>query len=183
MYSIKWRYNGCNRVFACNFHILNNTFTNLISICSLNRAGFSDIGHAHFCCTFHLLNRHICKTYFFELLLGILIHVHETWHVHSSAGADLKLSKSYQKNCGRGLLQEIQLATHSAFCTSGAFPITANTTAQTMACVLTFALSPSSFGANLCGLCGARGPSCAGGLAPIHNCLQFWFYIKITSIF
>ena len=89
MYSTRWRYNGCNRVFACNFHILNNTFTNLISICSLNRAGFSDIEHAHFCCTFRSLNCHICKTYFFKLLLGILSDLHETWHVHSLAGPDL----------------------------------------------------------------------------------------------
>ena len=54
------------------------------------------------------------------------------------------------------LLQQIQIATLSAFCTSRALPITANTTAQTLACVLTFAPSPC-FEANFCGLCGARG--------------------------
>ena len=45
MYSTRWHYNGCNRIFACNFHILNITFAKLVSICSLDRAGFSDIGH------------------------------------------------------------------------------------------------------------------------------------------
>ena len=66
MYTTRWCYNGCNCVFACNLHILKNTFANLISICSLNNVGFSDIGHAHFCCTFHSLNCHICKTYFLQ---------------------------------------------------------------------------------------------------------------------
>ena len=41
------------------------------------------------------LNRKKWKTYFFELLLGILSDLHETWHVHSSAGPDLKLSKEF----------------------------------------------------------------------------------------
>ena len=68
--------------------------------------------------------------------------------------------------CGRDLVQQIQIGTHSAFCTSGVLPITANTMAQTLACVLTFTSSPSSFGANICGLCGARGPSRTGGLGP-----------------
>ena len=31
------------------------------------------------------------KTYFFELLLGNLSDLCETWHVHSSAGPDLKM--------------------------------------------------------------------------------------------
>ena len=35
------------------------------------------------------------KTYFFELPLGILSDLHETWHIHSSAGPDLKLSKEF----------------------------------------------------------------------------------------
>ena len=68
--------------------------------------------------------------------------------------------------CGRGLLQQIQIGTHSAFCASSALPITANTTAQTLACVLTFAPSPATFGANFGGLCGARGPSHVGGAWP-----------------
>ena len=68
-------------VFACNFHILNNTFAKLISICSLDRAGFSDIRHAHFCCTLRSLKWQICKNYFFELLLGILSDPHETCYV------------------------------------------------------------------------------------------------------
>ena len=75
--------------------------------------------------------------------------------------------------CGRGLLNKSKIGTHSAFCTSNAPPITANTVAQTLACVFTFAPSPVSFGANFGGLCGARGPSRAEGLGPIHNCLQF----------
>ena len=40
-------------------------------------------------------NRKNCKTYFFELLLGILSDLCETWHVHSSTGPDLKLSKEF----------------------------------------------------------------------------------------
>ena len=68
--------------------------------------------------------------------------------------------------CGRDLVQQIQIGTHSAFCTSGTLPIAANTTAQTLACVLTFAPSASSFGANFRGLCDARGPSRTGGLGP-----------------
>ena len=95
MYSTRWRYNGCHSGFACNFHILNNTFANLISICSLNRAGFSDIGHAHFCCTFHSLNRHICKTYFLELLLQFKHHLPETLHIQSPDVSDEKLSKEF----------------------------------------------------------------------------------------
>ena len=83
MHSTRWRYNGSNHVFACNFHILNNAFANLISICSLNRAGFSDTEHTHLCCTFHLLNRHICKTYFFELLLQFKHHLPENLHTES----------------------------------------------------------------------------------------------------
>ena len=39
--------------------------------------------------------------------------------------------------CGRDLLQQIQIGTHSAFCSSGTLPITANTTAQMLACVFT----------------------------------------------
>ena len=39
MYSTRWRYNGCNCIFACNFHVLNNTFANRISMCSLTRTG------------------------------------------------------------------------------------------------------------------------------------------------
>ena len=35
--------------------------------------------------------------------------------------------------CGRDLVQQIQMSTHSAFCTSGALPITANNTAKTLA--------------------------------------------------
>ena len=54
--------------------------------------------------------------------------------------------------CGRGILQQIQISTHSAFCSSSALPIRVNTTAQMLACVLTFAPSPSSFGA-LLGTC------------------------------
>ena len=82
-FGANWNIGGA--IFAYNVHILNNTFANLISICSLNRAGFSDIGHTHFCCTFRSLKRHICKTYFFELLLWNLFNLHETCHVHSSA--------------------------------------------------------------------------------------------------
>ena len=67
-----------------------NIFANLISICSLNRAGFSDIGHAHFCCTFRSLNRHICKTYFFKLLLQFRHHLPESPDV-----SDEKLSKQF----------------------------------------------------------------------------------------
>ena len=68
---------------------------------------------------------------------------------------------------GHDLVQQIQIGTHSAFCTSSALPITANTTAQTLACVLTFAPSTSSFGANFRGLCSAQGPSRMGGLGPL----------------
>ena len=95
LYSTRWCYNGCNRVFACNFHILNNTIANLISICSLNRPGFSDIGHAHFCCKFHSLNRHICKTYFFKLLLQFKCHLPKTLHIQSPDVSNEKLSKEF----------------------------------------------------------------------------------------
>ena len=91
----RWRYNECNRVFACNFHILNNTFAKLISIFSLNRAGFSDIEHAHFCCTFHLLKHHICKNYFFKLLLQFKHHLPETLQIESPDVSDEKLSKNF----------------------------------------------------------------------------------------
>ena len=53
------------------------------------------IGHAHF----HLENVFAklqkLEKLLFELLLGILSDLHETWHVHSSAGPDLKLSKEF----------------------------------------------------------------------------------------
>ena len=73
--------------------------------------------------------------------------------------------------CGCDLVQQIQIGTHSAFCTSGALPITANTTAQTLAYVLSFAASPSSFGANFCGLCSAGVRVTRGGQAPVYKCL------------
>ena len=50
----RWHYNGCKCVFAFNLHILKNTFINIIFMYFLNRARFSDIGPAHFCCTFPL---------------------------------------------------------------------------------------------------------------------------------
>ena len=95
MYSTRWSYNRCNLVFACNVHILNNTFANFISICSLNRARFSDIGHTHFCCTFHSLNRHICETFFFKLLLQFKRCPPETLNLESPDVSDAKLSKEF----------------------------------------------------------------------------------------
>ena len=38
--------------------------------------------------------------------------------------------------CGRDLVQQIQIGTHSAFCIPGALPSTANTTAHTLALLL-----------------------------------------------
>ena len=35
--------------------------------------------------------------------------------------------------------------------------------------------------ANFRGLCGAQGPSHVGGLAPVHNCLQFQLHLNSTS--
>ena len=90
---------------------------------------------------------------------------------------------------GRDIVQQIQIGTHSAFCTSSELPITVNTTAQTLAYVLTFAPSSSSFGANFSGLCSARGPNCAGGAWPLFitafssssDCVFAW-PVQSTSI-
>ena len=109
MYSSRWCYNRYNCVFACNFHILNNTFANLISICSLNIAGFSDIGHAHFCCTFRSLNRHICKTYFFKLLL----HFSTICLKLCTQNLQMCLTKICQKNFGS--LKNLLVITKQSF--------------------------------------------------------------------
>ena len=63
------------------------------------------IGHGHFRLEsfFFSQNRKNWKT-FFELLLGILSDLRETWHVHSSAGPDLV---SYQKNFAQ--LKNVQI--------------------------------------------------------------------------
>ena len=78
--------------------------------------------------------------------------------------------------CVNGLLNQIQIGTYSAFCTSSALPITVNTMAQTLAYVLTFALSLSSFGANSHGLRKLAPTNrqmqvslCAGGLTESVN--------------
>ena len=85
---------------------------------------------------------------------------------------------------GRDLVQQIQIGTHSAFCTSGALPITANTMAQTLACVLPFASSQASFGTNFRGLCVAQGPSRMGGdLAPVHTLVYFAILLEDHFIF
>ena len=47
-----------NTFFAFNFHILKNTFVNIIFMYFPNRARFSDIGPTHFCCTFPFLSHH-----------------------------------------------------------------------------------------------------------------------------
>ena len=52
-------------------------------------------GHAHLRLESFFANRKNWKTYFFELLLGNLSDLRETWHVNSSAGPDLKLSKEF----------------------------------------------------------------------------------------
>ena len=50
---------------------------------------------AHFRLNFFAQIRKNCKTYFFELLLGMLCHLRETWPVHSPHGPNLKLSKEF----------------------------------------------------------------------------------------
>ena len=50
-----------------------------------------------------------------------------------------------------------------------------------MACVLTFDLSPSSFGANFHGFCGTPAPSCAGGLGPRSQLLAFLVIFEIVE--
>ena len=47
-----------NTFFAFNFHILKNTFVNIIFMYFPNRARFSDIGPAHFGYPFSLLSYH-----------------------------------------------------------------------------------------------------------------------------
>ena len=44
----RWHYNGCKCIFAFNFHILKNTFINIIFMYFPNRARFSNIGPADF---------------------------------------------------------------------------------------------------------------------------------------
>ena len=80
VYSTRWRYNGCKRVFAYNFNILNHIFINFISTCSVNCHACVELGHAHFHCIHLFISHYTCKTYFSKLLLGFKLHLHKTLH-------------------------------------------------------------------------------------------------------
>ena len=88
------RYNLGKHVFAYNSQTICRTFKN-----SLNGAESLCNGHALFRLIVFLPNHKNWKTYFFELLVGILSDLRETWHVHS--GFELDLIWSYQKNFAR----------------------------------------------------------------------------------
>ena len=94
-HTTRWRYTGRKRVLACKFHILSRIFMNFISTGSLDRDGSSDIGHAHFRRKLLFLGHYRSKTYFFELLLGFTLYVHETLHTQSPDRRDQMLSKEF----------------------------------------------------------------------------------------
>ena len=79
-------------------------------------------------------------------LLNGYNYFYEIWSVwcRDNPGA-ISLRWSWLVNVGMAYYNKSKSA-HTAFCTSGALPITVNTTAQTLACVLIFAPSPPSFG-------------------------------------
>ena len=90
---------GCDnlgqRIFVYNSHTECWTFKNLVSPDSLNGAESLCYGHAHFCLESFFPKSQQLENLLFELLLGILSDLRKTWHVHSSATPDLKLSKEF----------------------------------------------------------------------------------------
>ena len=60
-----------------------------------------DMSHAHVHQYLLLLHCKVCLTYFFELVLGFLTDLVQTWHTQSRDRSDSKLYKEfcYLKNC------------------------------------------------------------------------------------
>ena len=87
-------FNLGQRLFAYNTHTVCCTFKNLVSPDSLNGAELLCNGHAHFGLESFFAKSRKLENLLFELR-GILSDLHETWHVHSSAGPDLQLSKEF----------------------------------------------------------------------------------------
>ena len=96
IYACRGHYNLGQCVFAYNSHTVCHTLKNLVSTDSLN--GADSLCHwprplppREFFCKI----AKNWKTYFFKLLLENLSDLRETWHIHSSAGPHLKLSKEF----------------------------------------------------------------------------------------
>ena len=79
----RWRYNQGKRVLASIFATVHPTFKYFISSCSRDSFESADISSAHFCESFFLLHRKMCRTYFYKLLLGFWTDLHQTWHTPS----------------------------------------------------------------------------------------------------
>ena len=77
------RYKQGKRVLAIIFAIDHPTFKYFISPCSGDSYESPDISSAHFCESFFLLHRKMCRTYFYELLLKFWTDLRQTWHTPS----------------------------------------------------------------------------------------------------
>lgn len=113
----------------------------------------------------HYINMKL-KTLVSEVVQRLGANFGANWPLVDAVNPEISRGQSVMiGQSGHDLLQQ----THSAFGTSSALPITVNTAAQTLACVLT----PPRANRPFVGSMGRGGRVARGGLAPVHNCLQF----------